>query len=110
MKFYLFQKSLRLWELEKILGAAKFWRRTKLWVLGNEILGGERISGLGVGNSGRWKFCALEILGAGNILGTGNILGAGNNLGAGKILGSGKILAPTKIIVCWEKGWVVGKM
>ena len=110
MEYYLFQKSLGFWALEKNLGAAKFWR----W---NKILGAERISGLGVRNSaGRWgnsgageilalgKFWrwgnsgAGKILGAGNILGAGKILGAGNVLGAGKILGAGNILGAGKII------------
>ena len=50
MEYYLFQKSLRFWALEKNLGAAKFWR----W---KQILGAE------------------NILGAGKILGAGNIVG-----------------------------------
>ena len=69
MECYLFSK------ITQILGAGKNSRyceilaleqnfgcwEMKFWVLGNEILGAERISGLGVGNSGRW-----EILGAQN--------------------------------------------
>ena len=81
MEYYLFQKSLRFWAPEKILGAAKFcgWEM-KFWVL-KEFLG--------------WE---LEILGAGKILGAGNTLGAV------------KILATKKKIVCWGKAWVTGKM